>query len=235
MPFRNLLDLLLARVRPDAPDNAPLTAFERARIEWFERYGCAVVERNRMFLGWVLTTVALLAASLAIAALLPLKTVEPFVVRVADNGQVALDRAAAQRYVPGRAERTYFVSRWVQQVLTLDPYLTERQLSEAWRMTSGLATRQLLDWLRAERPLERLRRDPGLSRSVAIVTVVALDESVMQVRARTETRAGAGEPRSAVVQVTLHYTLVPPRTEAEIMRNPIGLYVTRFNVVEELS
>lgn len=225
---------LFARA-PAAPDSAPLTAFERARIEWFERYGCAVVERNRMYLGWALTTAALLAACLAIAALLPLKTVEPYVVRVADNGQVAVERAAAQRYTPGRAERTYFASRWVQQLLTLDPYLTERQLSEAWRMTSGLATRQLLDWLRTERPLERLRRDPALSRSVAIVTVVPLDESVMQVRVRTETRAGGGELRSAVVQVTLHYAIVPPRTEAEIIRNPIGLYVTRFSLAEELS
>jgi type IV secretory pathway TrbF-like protein len=70
---------------------------------------------------------------------------------------------------------------------------------------------------------------------VAIVTVVPLDESVMQVRVRTETRAGGGEPRSAVVQVTLHYAIVPPRTEAEIIRNPIGLYVTRFSLAEELS
>jgi len=231
----NLLARLFARAATAPSEHAPLTAFERARIEWFERYGCAVVERNRMFLGWVLTTSALLAACLAIAALLPLKTVEPYVVRVADNGQVAVDRAGAQRYLPGRAERTYFASRWVQQVLTLDPHLTERQLSEAWRMTSGLATRQLLDWLRAERPLERLRRDPGLSRSVSIIAVAPLDEGVMQVRVRTETRAHAGESRSAVIQVTLHYTLVPPRTEAEIMRNPIGLYVTRFSLVEELA
>jgi Mce-associated membrane protein len=49
--------------REAPPPSAPPTAFERARIEWFERYGCAIVERNRMFVGWVLTTLALLAAS----------------------------------------------------------------------------------------------------------------------------------------------------------------------------
>ena len=102
--------------------SAPLNAYERARVEWFERYGCAVVDRNRLFVGWVLTTVALLAACLALAVLMPLKTVEPYVVRVADNGLAIPDRAAAQTYRPGRAERTYFVSRWVQQLLTVDPY-----------------------------------------------------------------------------------------------------------------
>jgi len=68
--------------RSDEPAaSAPLNAYERARVEWFERYGCAVVDRNRLFVGWVLTTVALLAACIALAVLMPLKTVEPYVVR----------------------------------------------------------------------------------------------------------------------------------------------------------
>ena len=224
------------RLSPDEPpSSAPLNAFERARVEWFERYGCAVVDRNRLFVGWVLTTVALLAACLALAVLMPLKTVEPYVVRVADNGLAIADRAAAQTYRPGRAERTYFVSRWVQQLLTVDPYLTERQLAEAYRMTSGLATQQMLDWMKADRPIERLHKDPGLSRSVAIVTVAPLDEAVMQVRVRAETRSLGSAAQSKTLQVTVHYAIVPPKTEAEIIQNPIGLYVTRFNVAEELS
>ena len=32
--------------------SAPLNAYERARVEWFERYGCAVVDRNRLFVGF---------------------------------------------------------------------------------------------------------------------------------------------------------------------------------------
>ena len=229
--------LLLRRWRQshEPPTSAPLTAFERARVEWFERYGCAVVDRNRLFVGWVLTTLALLAACIALAVLMPLKTVEPYVVKVADNGLAIADRAAAQSYRPGRAERTYFVSRWVQQLLTVDPYLTERQLAEAYRMTSGLATQQMLDWMKADRPIERLQKDPRLSRSVAIVTVAPLDETVMQVRVRAETRSLGSAVQSRTLQVTVHYAIVPPKTEAEIIQNPIGLYVTRFNVAEELS
>jgi type IV secretion system protein VirB5 len=217
------------------PPSAPPTAFERARIEWFERYGCAIVERNRMFVGWVLTTLALLAACAALIVLMPLKTVEPFVVRVADNGSVVADRAAAQMYRPGRAERTYFVSRWVQQVLTMDPYLTERQLAEAYRMTSGMATQQMLDWMKGDRPIERLKKDAGLNRSVSIITVAPLDDSVLQVRVRTETRSLSSPAQVKTFQVTVHYAIVPPKTEAEIIQNPIGIYVTRFNIAEELS
>lgn len=233
--LKAILRWLRAREDASPSSSAPLTAFERARIEWFERYGCAIVERNRMFVGWVLTTAALLAACLALVVLMPLKTVEPFVVRVADNGSAVADRAAAQAYRPGRAERTYFVSRWVQQVLTIDPYLTERQLAEAYRMTSGLATQQMLDWMKNDRPVERLKKDTALHRSVSIITVAPLDDGVLQVRVRTETRSLESQARVKTLQVTVHYAIVPPRTEAEIIQNPIGLYVTRFNIAEELS
>ena len=69
----NLFARLFARAATAPSEHAPLTAFERARIEWFERYGCAGVERNRMFLGWVLTTSALLAACLATLLAQPLR------------------------------------------------------------------------------------------------------------------------------------------------------------------
>jgi type IV secretion system protein TrbF len=238
---RSILQRLAAPLRACLPAHdeagsaAPLTAFEHARIEWFERYGCAIVDRDRMFVGWVLTTLALLAACAALLVLMPLKTVEPFVVRVADNGSVVAERAAAQRYQPGRAERTYFVSRWVQQVLTIDPFLTERQLAEAYRMTSGLATQQLLDWMKSDRPIERLKKDAGLHRSVSIVTVAPLDDTVLQVRVRTETRSLVNAALTRTYQITVHYAIVPPKTEAEIIQNPIGLYVTRFNIAEEMS
>jgi type IV secretory pathway TrbF-like protein len=95
----------LRRPLDEPPASAPLNAYERARVEWFERYGCAVVDRNRLFVGWVLTKIALLAACIALAVLMPLKTVEPYVVRVADNGLAIADRAAAQNYRPSRCKR----------------------------------------------------------------------------------------------------------------------------------
>jgi type IV secretory pathway TrbF-like protein len=57
----------------------------------------------------------------------------------------------------------------------------------------------------------------------------------MQVRVRAETRSLGSAAQSKTLQVTVHYAIVPPKTEAEIIQNPIGLYVTRFNVAEELS
>jgi type IV secretory pathway TrbF-like protein len=57
----------------------------------------------------------------------------------------------------------------------------------------------------------------------------------MQVRVRAETRSLGSAVQSRTLQVPVHYAIVPPKTEAEIIQNPIGLYVTRFNVAEELS
>ena len=220
---------------PSVPDNAPITAYEHARIEWFERYGCAVVDRNRYFLFSLIACAALAAMAFALLALVPLKTVVPYVVRVADNGSAMAAPAAAQRYSPGQPERAYFLAKWVTNLMTLDAYMTERNLAEAYTQTSGVASNEFLDWLKDQRPVEAVKKDPSLVRTVAINTVTPLEEGIMQVRVRIETRSLSRAPESKRYQVTIHYAIVPPKTEADIIKNPIGLFITHFTINEELA
>ena len=221
--------------RASVPDNAPITAYERARIEWFERYGCAVVERDRYFVFALIACAALAAMAFALLALAPLKTVVPYVVRVADNGSAAVAPAAAQRYSPGQPERAYFLARWVTSLMTLDAYMTERNLAEAYAQTAGVASNEFVDWLKTQRPVEAVKKDPSLVRTVAINTVTPLEEGIMQVRVRLETRSLTQAPESRRYQVTIHYATVPPKTEADIIKNPIGLIITHFAINEELA
>ncbi len=219
-----------AAVLPSSMDAAAL-----ARAQWFERWGAVQVERNRYFVCCVLLCIALGASAMALAFLMPLKRVVPYIVRVADNGAVALSPASAQEYVPRQPERAYFLARWVSNLLALDAYLTERQLTEAYAQTRGLASPEFIDWLKQNRPLERLRKEPSLVQTVAINTVTPLQDEVVQVRVRCELRSLSLAPEVRRFQVTLRYILVPPVTEAEIIKNPIGLFVTHFTVNEELA
>lgn len=217
------------------PPQAPPVAFGAAARGWFEIWGAVTVERNRYFLLCIVLAVAVTALAAALAVLVPLRRVVPYVVKVADTGAVTVAPSAAQEYVPGQAEKAYFLARWVSNLLTLDPYLTERQLTEAYGQTRALATGEFVDWLRSNRPLEQLRREPSLVRTVAINTVTPLQEDVVQVRVRTETRSLAQSPEVRRFQVTIRYTVQPPATEAQIIKNPIGLFVTHFAINEELA
>jgi type IV secretory pathway TrbF-like protein len=77
------------------PANAPPTAFERARIEWFERYGSAIVDKNRAYVLTLALTLAVAALGFALASVTPLKTVVPYIIKVADNGSaVPVSRAS---------------------------------------------------------------------------------------------------------------------------------------------
>ncbi len=220
---------------PSVPSNAPLTAFEQARIEWFERYGSAIVDKNRAYVLTVLLAAAVFAMGYALASIAPLKTVVPYVIKVAESGVATPLNAAAQGYQPGEAERRYFLAQWVNKVLTLDPFLTDRNLIEASGLTRGKAIKELTDWVKVEKPFEAVRTDQSLTRVVQINTVSFLNDGVALVRVSTETRSLNKSASTKRYMVTIHYAVVPPLTEAEIYKNPVGLFVTHFSIQEELA
>jgi len=171
------------------PPSAPITAFERARIEWFERYGSAVVDKNRAYVLTVVLTCAIAALGFALASMTPLKTVVPYIIKVADNGSAVPVSGAAQNYQPGEPERRYFLAQWVSKLMTLDPFLTERNLIDASSLARGKAIQELADWVRLEKPIEAVRKDASLTRVVSINTVSFLDAGVALVRVSTEMRS----------------------------------------------
>ena len=212
------------RIRKTLPvANAPLTAFEQARAVWFEAYGTPVVQRARYFALALLCASSLLVSSIARALLFPLKTVVPYVMERAENGAVTPVPATAQRYSPGAAEKRYFIAQWVKKLLTLDRYFSEPYLSEAYLLTRAKATTEFTDWLRKNAPIADLQKDPSLTRTISISSVSLLQEEVALVRLATEKRSMSNP--SAVREkfvVTLHFAVVPPKTEEDLYKNPIG-------------
>jgi type IV secretion system protein TrbF len=218
------------------PDNAPHVAFEQARLAWFEIYGLPVTERARYFALAMVFGVAFICSVVAITVLVPLKTVVPFVVERAENGAVTPMPAAAQKYVPGASERRYFIAQWVKKLLTLDRYFTEPYLSEAYLLTRAKATAEFTDWLQKHAPIAELQKDPSLTRTVSISSVSLLQEDVALVRLTTERRSmGNSSAMREKFVVTIHFALVPPKTEEDLFKNPIGLFITHFSINDDLE
>jgi len=217
------------------PGEAPLVAHEKARIIWFERYGSAIVEKNRYFVLVVLLGLVVLALGLTLFFIMPLKTVVPYVVRVASNGNVAVDVAASRRYVPGQSEQTYFLAHWAEKLLTVDGVLSPPYLREAYSFTRGKAIEEFTDFVRATQPLEAVKADSSLTQSVTLRSINYLEAGVALVRVSTERRSLSAAPLTKNYAITIHFVIVAPDTEAEILSNPIGLYVTDFNLTRDLS
>lgn len=221
--------------RSSTPSNAPVNAFEKARVEWFERYGSAIVEKNRYFLLSVLGLAVIVALAFAIMAIVPLKTVVPYVIKVAENGSVTVDpNAARQSYKPGTAEMQYFLAKWVERLMTLDAYLTERNLNDAYMQTRANAMSEFTEFMQKEKPIEAIRKDATLTKVVKINAVTFLQDGVALVRATTQRRSSNTTAEEKTYLVTMHYVVSPPTTPESIMQNPLGLFITHFSVQEEM-
>lgn len=212
---------------------------QAGRRRWFEVFGGVQVANFRLFVLALALAVIALAEALAMAFMAPLKTVVPYVIRVDKAGGVSAAAAAAQRFRPDENQIAYGLARWVMNMLTIDRYLTgdpkHNNVLEAYLMTRGEAAREFDEWFRKAQPLAAVREDPSLTRVVHIRNWVALQDGGMIFRVETVRRAMNAKPVTRHLQIAIHYIVVPPQTEQQIMANPLGLYVTDFAITEDLS
>ncbi|MBT9165432.1 MAG: hypothetical protein DDT25_00077 [Chloroflexi bacterium] len=181
----------------------------------------------------IITVLAISVAALAIALVMvfPLQERVPYFVKVEQlTGRVELSNQVALRYEPDERAVRYFLSRWVQYSFTIDE-ATRPRLLEAYSYMRGAAVGQFERViLETEDPLGRLEKNPAFRRSVEIVSppqIVAEGSVVMRI-ALVEGRNVVGRR-----QINLRYALIPPKDDRDLMRNPIGLWITNLNVVNE--
>jgi len=200
----------------------------------FERWGGAVVESNRWFLGFILMCVICAVQLYAITAMLPLKTIVPWMVTVKDTGKVDGTPVESINFTPDENAKRYFLKEWVTKVFTLDRYLTEKYLIESYNLVRGQGSEEFRRFIEDNKPLIALRSDPSLVQNITIRSVSFIQDSAALIRIRVETRNSQGL-KYADKLVTAHFSVIPPKTEAEIYANPIGLYITHFAVSEDVN
>lgn len=216
--------------------NSPDVALEKGRREWFERVGSPTVEKSRYFVMFVLMTLLLIAMTIALISMMPLSRAVPYKIEVdKQSGMVTSVPVAAKEFKPGQAEQQYFIVQWVRHLLELDIYVTERNLAEAYQLSRGKAISEFTDFVTKTEPIKRLKSITGLTRTVNVRSVSFVDSGSAMVRVSTEERITGQSPVVKYYVVTVHFTMSPPETEADILKNPIGIYITHFAINEELG
>lgn len=228
-----------SKKKPTVKDlkNVPLTAYEAARKEWNVRNGDTVVNQSRLFVLCVFMLVALVGMAFALKGLSPLKSVVPYTIEVDRvSGETRAVGITANRFIPDQNQKSYFLSQWATQLLSLDPFMSERHLTEAFGMVRGKAIEEFREFMSAERPIQRVREDQSLTRTININNISFINDNVVQIRATGQERsANRAAPPPTRYVVTMHYVIDPPKTEQEILRNPIGIFVTHFSITEEFG
>jgi type IV secretory pathway component VirB8 len=215
------------------PDFAPGEISENAAREHFERGARPTIDRNRSFLLNCILGAALVGQSVAMAMLFPLKTVETQIVRSYDGGRMNADGVAVGNWTPDKDEIGYFLGRWVNQVFDINQATIMNTIRESSEMTIGNATAQLKDLRTRDNPLVLLKGNPNLIRTYEYIALNFIEDNVGYLRFKTTTRDN-GEPKTVVYAMRITFTRVKPTTREQIMRNPAGLFVTSFNLTEEV-
>jgi type IV secretion system protein TrbF len=207
-----------------------------ARQEWLERYGDHIAAAQ----SWRrVAQMALAVAALALGGLIWVSLqgqIIPYVVRIdRASGVVGVERADRME----RPDKTLIaaqLARWVTAVRTVyvDASAQRALIQEGYAMINRLgdAYGALNDHMRAHDPFERAKAETV---GVEVLSVLPIAGESWRIEWREDVRG-----RDGAVAATNHYQATvtigvsPPRDEATIRTNPLGLYINAFNWARRL-
>ena len=209
------------------------TPFRRAAQEWDRRIGEPVIQarnwRLMAFAGWAV-------AALAVGGLIyegSTKQIATYVVPIDRYGQPGRIEIAGRAYTPTTAEMGYFLADWVTRTRSksIDPVVIRDNWTTAYRFVTGQAIGQLNDYAKTHDPFANAGQQAV---SVEVVSVLQRSANTYQVQWR-ETTYDQGASTSTANWTGLFTTKVqPPKNEAELRANPLGVYVTAFQWSRDL-
>jgi len=212
----------------------PATPYQSAAQVWDERIGSARVQAKN----WRLMAFGCLVLALLMAAGLVWRSaqsiVTPYVVEVDKAGQVRAVGEAATPYQPSDAQIAHHIARFITLVrsLSIDPIVVRQNWLDAYDYTTDKGAAVLNEYARTHDPFARIGKETV---TVQITSVVRASESSFNVR-WTEHRfvngAAAESQRWTAVVSIVHQ---PPRTEARLRKNPLGIYVNGLSWSRELD
>ena len=215
-------------------DSTPVdTPYRRAAQEWDNRIGSSVAQARN----WRLMAFCSLGlTALTLGGYIYERQnshVATFVVPVNEYGRPGRIELAGKSYTPTHAEMGYFIADWVRLVRSksTDPIVLRQNWVNAYHFVTPEAGAALTEYARTRDPFARLGQD---AINVEIVSVLPRSPQTYQVTWR-ETLYDQGG-RSIPENWTGVFSTVqkPPRTEAELRANPLGLYLTSFQWSREL-
>lgn len=217
--------------RPAAKPSQERSSYVTGREEWLERYG-SYIKREAFWRITAIVTLGICFISVAGNVMQANRSkIVPYVVEVDQLGQTVAvgraDEAAGPSTKVIQAELANFVTRW--RTVSPDLEIQKRYVDQLDAFLSGAARGQVKEWLKTYNPFER-----GKDRMVQVI-VKTLPSKVSAESWRVEwtevTRSYAGiQMGSENYQATLTIQTQPPATDAQVLKNPNGIYVVAMSV-----
>lgn len=204
-----------------APETTP---YQRAAQVWDERMGLTLAHARN----WRRVAFANLALASFLGAGWWMQsqqaTVKPFVVEVSSWGQTQRITALSGRYEPTEAQVGFALAEWVRQVRSksIDPIVIRQNWFKAYDLVTPKAAAFLNAWAQAHDPFA----DAGHEAiSVEVLNVVRRTDRTYDLQWRETRFVNGQQAGQARWRALITIKLQPPKTEAELMKNPLGIRI----------
>lgn len=195
-------------------------------------------DNRRLMALLVLMTAAVVLLAVGMMRMLPLKERVPYVLQVEEDsmgrptGRVAVRDGGLSKFTPSEASIRYFLGQWAGNLLTVDEQSRAARLPSSYALLKGQGIK---DWQRYitedAKPLDKLSESPTFRIRAELISITFLSDTTAMIRVKL-TRENGTERR---VQVNVTYAILPPESDEDVYRNPIGLWITEFGVTNELA
>ena len=193
---------------------------------------------RRMMFIIALLCVAVISQAIGYMFLLPLKERVPYTIKVeADvqgrpTGNVTVSDQSAVPWTPAESNIRYFLARWAESLTSIDERSKDTKLPESYAVMKGQGLSDWNTYVRVQgKPLELLAANPDTRITAEVISISFLSAGSAMIRVKLTDRRGAAKR----IQINLTYALIPPVSDEEVYRSPIGLWITSFGVVNELA
>ena len=220
---------------PFGQTSAPETPFQAAHAVWDERIGSARVQaaswRYAAFASFAVALVALGGAIFEASD----HHIATYVVPVDEYGRPGRVQLAGRTYQPSAAETGYFLADWVRWTRSrspVDPVVNTDNLRRAYNFVADSAAGEMGELGKAA--MTAMKTEPGTAIAVDIKTVLQRSPTSFEVH-WAETTFKDGLARTTHWTALFTTRIQPPKDEAQLRANPLGVFISDFRISQELG
>ena len=214
------------------PEGQVETRYRKARKEWDDRMGGAVIQARNWRLATLLALGLVLVSLAGTIYLGAQPKAVPHIVQVDKIGAptyVGPVGQSAREYRPAEATIKYHLRRFIEQTRSIssDPAIVRKNWTDAYTVITATAANQLSAYAERNDPIKRAQ-DARVTVDVSAIVQVSKETWQADWEEKTWDKAG-NQVGSVVWRGTFKVIVHTPESEDQIATNPIGLYVDEFH------
>jgi type IV secretory pathway TrbF-like protein len=214
------------------PEGQVETRYRRARKEWDDRMGGAVVQARNWRLATLLSLGLVLVSLMGTIYLGAQPKAIPHIVQVDKIGAptyLGPIGQSAREYQPGDATIKYHLRRFIEETRSIssDPAIVRKNWTDAYTVITANAANQLGAYAEHKDPIKRAQ-DARVTVDVSAIVQVSKETWQADWEEKTWDKAG-NQVGSVVWRGTFKILIRTLESEEQIATNPIGLYIDEFH------